>query len=191
MKHCLIALAACTLCVTFSHMAHGQGSDEEAIKKAAWTETDAYYRRDFPGWNASWVNDEKITRTFISKNGVFTLTGARENDSVMRSDMSINRTPIPAKIKNDNFLIRTYGNMAWLEYDQTVTLGDDPTPNQTREYRVLIKENGTWKLANQLTIDPGSFTAGSALRIDDKGAAKTLEAQRPAKNHARSTRKKE
>lgn len=169
MKHLPTTLAIGSLCLLVSLPSLGQNADEEAIKKAAWTETDAYYRRDFATWNAAWVNDETITRTFVSKNGVFTLTGARQNDSVMRSDMSINRTPIPAKFKNDNFLIRTNGNMAWLEYDQTVTLGDNPTPSQTREYRVLLKENGTWKLANQLTIDPGSFMA-SAGRMNEKGA---------------------
>jgi SnoaL-like domain len=191
MKRYLTTLATCSICVFISCIAYGQNADEEAIKKAAWTETDAYYRRDFATWNATWVNDEKITRTFVSKNGVFTLTGARENDSIMRSDMSINRAPIPAKFKNDNFLIRTHGNMAWLEYDQTVTMGDNPTSSQTREYRVLIKDNGNWKLANQLTIDPGSFTASNAQSVGDKGTLETQGTQKVSKNNGQGTRKDE
>ena len=186
MKRHLTTFAICSLCIFASIATYGQNAEEEAIKKAAWTETDAYYRRDFATWNSACVKDEKITRTFVSKNGVFTLTVARENDSVMRSDMSINRTPIPAKFKNDNFLIRTSGNMAWLEYDQTVTVGDNPTPSQTREYRVLVKENNTWKLANQLTIDPGSFTASNA-RTDDN--ARTISDTKASKNKAQGTRK--
>jgi len=191
MKHYLTTLAICSFCLCASIATYGQNADEEAIKKAAWTETDAYYRRDFATWNATWVNDVKITRTFVSKNGVFTLTGARENDSIMRSDMSINRTPIPAKFKNENFLIRTQGNMAWLEYDQTVTVGDNPTPSQTREYRVLIKENGNWKLANQITIDPGSFTANNAQSINDREATETDGTPRVAKNKEQGTKKDE
>mgnify|MGYP003575227604 CR=1 FL=1 len=191
MKHYLTTLAICSICVFISFIAHGQNADEEAIKKTAWTETDAYYRRDFATWNATWVNDEKITRTFVSKNGVFTLTGARENDSIMRSDMSINRAPIPAKFKNENFLIRTHGDMAWLEYDQTVTMGDNPTSSQTREYRVLIKENGKWKLANQLTIDPGSFTASNAQSDGNKETTETQVTQKVTKNTERKTRKED
>jgi tetratricopeptide (TPR) repeat protein len=69
--------------------------------------------------------------------------------------------PIPIELKLDNYIIRVSGKLAWAEYDQYITPnGGDPKDRSfTRQYRVLVKEHGKWKIANLLEHDPESFDA--------------------------------
>ena len=60
----------------------------------------------------------------------------------------------------ENYLIHSDSNLAWMEYDQTITMPGDSTPYRSREHRVLAKRDGRWKILSQITEDVTSFATG-------------------------------
>lgn len=132
-------------------------NEEEAIKKAIRNETDAYFRRDYNAWKATWAHDSKVSRTVVAQNFLIDVTGWEKADPDAQKDFTSNPTPMKVDLDNDNFLFRTSGNMAWVEYDQTLTMSGESKPQHSREYRLMVKENGQWKLASQVTVVPESF----------------------------------
>jgi TolA-binding protein len=155
------------VCLSFISFAQ---SEEDAIKKVVQSETEAYYRRDIQGWKDAWLHDAQIRRTFISTTGGYsTFQGWDSTEAAQERDFKQYATPIPVQIKTANYIVRTNGNMAWVDYDQIL---NDPTPNSTngeqksREYRMLVKENGQWKIASQVTTAVPSGT-NSAQAIEN------------------------
>jgi tetratricopeptide (TPR) repeat protein len=64
-------------------------------------------------------------------------------------------TPAPFEFENDNYVILQDGNLAWVEYDQILTMHNHT--NVTREHRAMVKQNGQWKIASQITTHTDSF----------------------------------
>jgi tetratricopeptide (TPR) repeat protein len=139
----------------------GQTTDEEAIKKAVRAETETYYNSDAEGWEAVWLHDTNSTRTLVANNSYSTITGWSNFGPDMVKAIK-ERKPIPIELKSDNFIIRADGNLAWVEYDQYMNLpGRDPKDRRfSREYRVLVRQNGEWKIGSQITHDPETFKVG-------------------------------
>lgn len=146
------------LFVLTASMALGQTSDEEGIKKVIRAETETYYSRNADGWEATWLHEPNITRTIVSQADYSTTTGWSSFGPQTVSGLK-QAKPVALEIKSENYIIRTGGNLAWVEYDQLMNVpGADPANRRfSREYRVLTKLNGEWKIATQITHDPETF----------------------------------
>lgn len=135
-------------------------TEQENILKVVRTETEAYYNADAKKWASTWLNDSKISQTFISKSGQYTYTSW---DSIVPPMLKLLETfkPVQVEEKYENMSIRVADKLAFVEYDQVETT---PTTNAnykriSHEYRALVKENNEWKIAAQITTDPETYTS--------------------------------
>lgn len=158
-----------TAFILIAFIAYAQ-NDETAIKNVLRTETETYYKRDLQAWKSLWVQDAQVNRNFISKYGMFTNNGWDSIAALRERMFKENPKPIPIQLKNANYTIRQNGNMAWVEYDQDLFYPELDTSNGSgfsREYRVLVKQNGQWKIASQITTYPKSFTLIGPVAVED------------------------
>ena len=135
-------------------------TEQEKILKVVRTETESYYAADAKKWASTWLNDNKISQTFISKRGQSTSISW---DSIVLPMLKYLETfkPIPVVEKYENMNIRVADKLAFIEYDQVETT---PTANAnykrvSHEYRALVKENNEWKIAAQITTDPETYAS--------------------------------
>ena len=151
-------------------IACGQNPEENNIKNVLRAETEALYKRDLEAWKQLWVHDAQANRNFISSYGMSSRAGWDSIAAARERAIQKDPKPVPIQLKNDNYTIRTNGNMAWVEYNQELSYPDLDTSDgsgYTREYRVLIKENNQWKIASQITTYPKTFTANSPLATEN------------------------
>jgi tetratricopeptide (TPR) repeat protein len=135
-------------------------TEQENILKVMRTETEAYYSADAKKWASTWLNDSKISQTFISKRGQSTNISW---DSIVPPMLKYLETFKPVQVveKYENMSIRVADKLAFVEYDQVETT---PTTNAnykriSHEYRALVKENNEWKIATQITTDPETYAS--------------------------------
>lgn len=133
-------------------------TEQENILKVVRAETESYYAADAKKWVSTWLHDDKISQTFISKRGQSTYKGW---DSIVPPMLKYLETfkPIPVVEKYENMNIRVADKLAFVEYDQVETT---PTTNAnykriSHEYRTLVKQNNEWKIATQITTDPDTY----------------------------------
>jgi tetratricopeptide (TPR) repeat protein len=157
------------LCSGF--MAFSQNAEDEAIKKVIRAETEAYFKRDLEAWKATWLHDPKINRTFIYSNSYTSSAGWDSAQAELERNFRQYPDPVPLQISNENYNILTKGDMAWVDYDQALTMSGMDTANgngRSHEYRVLVKEGGQWKIVTQITTDaPQNFNAVNPLATEN------------------------
>jgi len=169
------------LCVVVSlacggGLASAQTGDEEAMKAVVRAETKAWIDRNADAWQATWLHDASASRAVVQA-GSYTYTQGWENVvAPVVKDYQENPTPLPLSPAMEHFAARQQGNLAFVDYDQILTVtGEAPSSSpSSREYRVLIKDGGQWKIASQITHVLGAFgdTPGAiASRIDGTGSA--------------------
>ena len=133
-------------------------TEQEDILKVVRAETESYYAADAKKWASTWLNDNKISQTFISKRAQSTYTGW---DSIVPPMLKYLETfkPIPVVEKYEHMNIRVADKLAFVEYDQVETAPktDAKYKRISHEYRVLVKEDNEWKIAMQITTDPETY----------------------------------
>ena len=160
LKICLAGILALTAS-TFA----AETPDEEALKNIIRAETECYYKADADGWEATWKHDAEVTRTFVDPSRCDRTVGWSGFGPETATYLKLGK-PIPMELKQDHFIIRTGGNLAWVEYRQFLhSPGADPKDRRlSHEYRVLAKENGEWKIVSAITTDPEGFNPGPRSR---------------------------
>lgn len=155
-RACIAILAFLALS---SMVASAQSTEEEAIKEVIKAETEAYYSRNPERWQSTWLQKDKVTRTLVANNYYSNKTGWENFGPEIIQWLKENPEPVAVEIANENYVIHQDGNVATAEYDQTLTIPSSDPDNQerTREHRVLVKQNGEWKIASQITHLPESF----------------------------------
>jgi tetratricopeptide (TPR) repeat protein len=135
-------------------------AQEQELKKVIKAETDAFYSSNAEAWEAAWLHDAESTRTVVA-NGSYSTVKGWDNfgPQMVKSLKQSKATPI--ELRTDNYILRTDGSLAWVEYDQYINPpGADPKNRRfSREYRVLTRKDGNWKIATQITHDPETFTS--------------------------------
>lgn len=165
----MIKFAISTAFIFLVFIGYAQNEDT-AIKNVLKTETETYFKKDIQKWKSLWVQDGQVNRSFISKFGLYTNNGWDSIAALRERMFKMNPEPIPIKLSNTNYTIRSNGNMAWVEYDQDLFypgLDTSDGSGSTREYRVLVKQNGQWKIASQITTYPKSYTSNSPVVIEE------------------------
>jgi tetratricopeptide (TPR) repeat protein len=138
-----------------------QNAEEDAIKKLMRQETEVFFARKADAWKAIRLQQENTSNTYVSSNSYTNMMGWEKLRATVENNFKSNSKPIPVEVKQDNFTIRTGGDLAWVEYDQTLTVpGVDPkSTDVSREYRSLVKDNGSWKIASQISLYPETFAS--------------------------------
>ena len=145
--------------------------DKDAIKQVIHTETSSFYQRDAKAWQDTWLHDEEASRTIIV-NGYSSVVGWDNFGPQMIKNLKDNSGPTAVKFVDENFIIHSDGNMAWAEYDQTLTTPSTDTNYRqlTREHRALMKKNGKWKIFSQTTIFPATLGASPGTLTSNEEA---------------------
>ncbi|MEO6812974.1 MAG: tetratricopeptide repeat protein [Ginsengibacter sp.] len=146
----------------------GQNADDANIKKVIGEETNAFYNHDADAWQATWLHTGDVSHTFISNGFYRTQKGWENFGPQVIASLKANPKQM-TEISSDSFLIKSDGKMAWVDFKQTIKT---PTPQiglsgTTRECRVLLKENGKWKLFSSITQDAESFDPSNPQNIEN------------------------
>ena len=149
-----IFLKISLLVLAFSIKINAQSKSELAIIATIKAETDAYYQADAKKYETVWIHDDKISQTYTGKSGQDINKGWGK---IVPPMVPYIKTLKPSNriTQYENVSTRENSSMAFVEYDQIQTKPTDNTYKRTSlEFRLLVKEKGIWKLANQITTDP-------------------------------------
>lgn len=146
---------------------------EAEIKNVIAAETDAYYKRDLNTWLSSWVQDASTARVYVGSFGFFAQMGWDSIQAHETRNFKQNANPDSVQISTDSFTMRKEGSMANVDFKQTVLYLKSQPPFDkatSLEHRELIKKNGKWKIAKQVTTDlTGYGETGNELTLNALG----------------------
>ncbi len=142
---------ACILFVSNQCLAQTPSVNEEAaIKQVVIAETDAYVKRDFKAWVASYV-DAPTTSFTVTPNGmpggISTSSGFQKMSKGMKAWMDASPQSEMQVISRDGWLSHVNGNMAWISYDQVNLMVKTGAKITSKELKVLDKVDGQWKIS--------------------------------------------
>ena len=120
-------------------------ADEEAIKRVLLAETDRFFARDFEGWASTFVQVPAAVQAWNNADGSYThRLGWATISERIREFMKNNPKPDTTPMARENFVIRHYGNAAFVTFDKW--LGDRKTAKTIREVRVVERQGSEWKI---------------------------------------------
>jgi tetratricopeptide (TPR) repeat protein len=134
-----------------------RATDDEAVKAVVEATTKAAWAGDFETWQSNWAHDPDVTRTLISSSECTIQKGWAEIATQMQKTMKDGSLGKVKQRSSNNFVVRSAGNMAAIEYDQIVVNEDGGPERKTREQRVLMKRDTGWKIVSQVTVLTGAF----------------------------------
>lgn len=152
MNKCLVCLAVCFAGLVWSNPLAAEDVDD--IKGVIAKETKSFYQRDAEGWKSCWAHSADVSRTLASSRTYTAMVGWEKFGPAIVQMIEQNPDPAPVKFENGNHNIHASDELAWVEYDQTMTIvGNSDFRRHSREHRVLKKIDGQWKIVSQITHD--------------------------------------
>jgi tetratricopeptide (TPR) repeat protein len=143
------------------------------MKAVVQAETRAWIDRDAAAWGATWLHDAAASRVVVQAGSYTAAKGWENIANPMMKDFKDNATVLPFTSTMERFVVRHQGNLAFVEYDQVLTVAGQAAPTTpSREYRVLTREGGQWKITSQITHVVDSFqdtAAAIGSRVDGTG----------------------
>jgi hypothetical protein len=148
MKPSIPTLTVAVLVAVSGAAVLAESPDEESVKKVIRAETDAYFNADADAWAATWLQDDTATRTLVANDSYWSRRGWDNFGPEMMQSLGKSK-PVSVEVQADSYIIRINGNLACVEYAQHfIPLGSNINVVAfSRESRVLIKQNGEWKIA--------------------------------------------
>jgi tetratricopeptide (TPR) repeat protein len=132
---------------------------DSSIKATVQAVTESFYARNASAWQSCWIQDAEVSRTIVNGSRFYTAVGWEKFGPATLEMIAKYPKAIPVKFTYDNFTTRVSDGMAWVEYDQKMTMVDKPEFKRlSRESRVLMKKDGKWKIASMITADPETFS---------------------------------
>jgi tetratricopeptide (TPR) repeat protein len=155
----LTAVSLVSSLAAFSTPCLAQTTDDDAIKAVVRAETAAFYAGDQTAWAATWAHDTDVSRALVTNGQYEKAIGWDKVIAQTAEFMKGMSAPVQAEFADENVVIRGKGDMAAVEYEQATTLPvvQPGTISHTREYRVLVKRDGAWKILSQVTIASDTF----------------------------------
>src|ERR1700754_1103274 len=99
-----VAVMASLLLISFQ--AISQDAQDEAIKKAIASETDALFKHDFNAWQSAWLQDDKTSTYEINMFQNRTRVGWSNIGPAAAKYVKENPSPDTVDVKTDSFNIR-------------------------------------------------------------------------------------
>lgn len=124
-------------------------TEKAAILATLNAETVAAFSRDYDGWQAHWVHEPYVTKTYMNfadSSLTETLGWAEVNEFIV-DYFAGHPEPDPLPEPLMDIDVRLYGSGAWVSYDQT-----DPARGRKRETRLMERVDGKWKIAGMGTV---------------------------------------
>ncbi|MBL7826600.1 MAG: nuclear transport factor 2 family protein [Saprospiraceae bacterium] len=118
---------------------------QEAIKKVLREETQAYMDGDIAKWTSLHSHDPNETVIWNESNFSYGGFDSWAAMAVWAIDDFSKRGKFTDKLSYDNYKFTIRSNMAFVIYDQTSTSVDGKI-TKTREHRVLVWQDGQWKI---------------------------------------------
>ncbi len=147
--------------------AKAQNADEEAIKKAVITETEAAVKGDTSLWKSQFVQNEKTTITYTGNSYNNNFKGWQNIHTAITPFIYSNRDSMGKyRFTDVNFMINKSGDLATAQYDQYFLEGSDTIGN-SREYRTLVKMDGDWKIVSLLAVSTRSYISADSATIEN------------------------
>jgi len=143
--------------------AAAQSVDEAALKAVVDAQAKAWIERKPEASQALWVHDEKASRAVVDS-GSYTFTqGSEKIGANGQKDAKQNPEPLNFTATTKNFVARQDGNLAFVEFDQTLTGPGIVGTGLSHEYRVLVRDGGQWKIASQITHVTASYESAEGI----------------------------
>lgn len=117
----------------------------EAIKKVLREETQAYMDADIAKWTALHSHDENETAIWNNGDGTYGGFIGWSALALWAIEDFSKRGKYTDKLAYDHYKFTIRGNMAFVAYDQTATAADGKV-TKSREHRVLVRQDGQWKI---------------------------------------------
>ena len=167
MKSTVMILALCAVGLS----SFCQTKLEEDLKKIVREETESYRRGDSVKWASFFSHGDKVFRTYTGNGFHSSQTGWKNFGPYIIEWMREGPiTKRPVSIQNENFVIRTSGDLSWMSYLQKTFFRDkDSLPfTTTIETRTLLREKGIWKIISLGTIDSMSYSSIQPSLIENQ-----------------------
>ena len=148
---CLAILGA-ALTTPVSEPRRARIDDQSEVMDVIERQAATFWAKDFDGWADTWVHAEYVRRVGWSPSGgAISVQGWNAIGTAMKKAMADNPAPnpTPAKLVRDHVNLRTYGDVAWLTFDQHAAPTGDTRfdmPGVSHETRILERHDGKWKL---------------------------------------------
>lgn len=140
-------------CLAIAGVLTAQSADEAAIKKVIQMDTEAWIQRDFATWQSLWHHSEQASILTVGS-GDRTL-GWENIQPAMKDYFESGTDARPITFNHSNHFFNIQGDQAFVSFEQATTpkftVGGWSPVNKTFEVRNLVKVDGEWKIANQVT----------------------------------------
>ena len=116
-------------------------------------ETKAAFTRDYEGWQAYWLQEPFVTKTYMQfpDSTIVETLGWTEINGYVKQYFDAHPEPEPVPAPLTDIEVRCYGTGAWVTYEQVAALR-----GRKRETRLMEKVNGQWKIAGMHTTIYGN-----------------------------------
>lgn len=123
--------------------------EKMAILKVLNDETKAAFNRDYESWQAKWVHEKYVTKTYMNfaDSSMTETLGWDEINHFVKTYIEEHPEPSPLPKLVDEIDVRLYKDGAWVNYVQ-----NDPERGLKRESRLMEKLNGQWRIAGMQTV---------------------------------------
>ena len=127
-------------------------TERTAILATLNAETAAAFSRNYEEWTTYWVQQPYVTKTYLNfADSTMTETrGWAEVNQFVVDYFAEHPEPDPLPAPLTDIDVRLYGTGAWVSYEQ-----DDPARGPKREYRLMEKVDGKWRIAGMQTVISG------------------------------------
>ncbi|QIP16032.1 hypothetical protein G8759_27040 [Spirosoma aureum] len=126
-------------------------TDNEAIKRVLFNETEGFFKRDKARWASAWAHVPYVNFAANLYGGDFMLIKGWDNlEKQFSTQFKSSKVTDNVTVQNANYTIHQNGNMAFVTYDQTLL--DSHGKTSSKETRVVEKLNGQWKIINVIAL---------------------------------------
>ena len=124
-------------------------SERTAILHTLNAETAAAFNRDYEAWQQHWVQTPDVTKSYLNfVDSTMTETvGWPAVSAFVRTYIEEHPEPAPLPEPLTDIEVRVYGTGAWVSYEM-----NDPNQGWKREYRLMEKADGVWRIAGMQTV---------------------------------------
>jgi len=157
-------LVVCVLFTIYSVAAQKNNAEQQAIRKVIDQETKAYFENKYENWADTWVHDSTTFRMNISPTGIDKTTGWDKLNKGLKEYMQtatpLNEENMSAYTNKFDYEYYISGSMATVLFKEGKT-----KETATDQMRLMVKQNGAWKIAGLTTISAANYRFKNSVEI--------------------------
>jgi hypothetical protein len=153
-------LLGATICTAAS--AQNNKSEQDAIRKVIDAETRSFFQVKYDEWANAWAHDSTVFRMDLSTTGFSQTRGwdklSEQYKQSMQNMQPYSEADIATWMHKFDYHYIINGNMAYVTLKEGL-----PEKNASDEFRIMIKQNGEWKIAGMAGIGTASYNLQNAM----------------------------